>query len=272
MKESISKIFNPEAPDKSIVAIIVLAASVLAKIWLGFFYRKVGKKIDSSIMCAASADSFSDVMSTGAVLITTLILIIWNINIDAYVGIAVSIFIFISGGRILNETKNSILGEAPDGEIVESIKQLVHEYPEALGVHDLMVHNYGPGNTIVSLHVEVDGSENIFTTHDVIDNIEKRMCEELNIQCTIHLDPIVTDDEKVNGYKNMTEKCVERVDTALKIHDFRVVEGATHTNLIFDVAVPFEIKSSDDEIKTKITSEIQKNNATFFTVITIDRC
>ena len=179
--------------------------------------------------------------------------------------------IMIAGVKVLNETKNSILGEAPDAEVVESIKRVVNEYPEALGIHDMVVHNYGPGRTIASLHVEVDGAENVFYTHDVIDNIEKRLRSELNVECTIHLDPIVTDDEEVTNMRALAEKTVSDIDCELKIHDFRLVKGNTHTNLIFDVVAPFECRLSDEEIKRRIQEDIGKTGENYFAVITIDK-
>ncbi len=274
LKESIAKIFSPELPERSWVAVGILGGSVLFKLWLGFFNRKIGKRIDSGVMRATAADSLSDALSTSAVLICTLLLLLfpsWNVNLDAYMGIVVAIFILIAGIKILLESKNSILGEAPSGEVVKEILETVKEYPEALGVHDMVVHNYGPGHIIASFHVEVDGEADIFVSHDVIDTIEQRLRRDFGIEATIHLDPIVTNDEEVAQLREQTAACVKRVEDCLQIHDFRFVKGESHSNLIFDVTVPFEIKRSDEELKCAISNEISKLNPSFFAVITVDR-
>lgn len=271
LKESVGKIFEPVTPDKSLATVIVLVLSILGKLWLGFFNRKVGKRIDSSVMRATATDCFSDSLSTGAVLISTLILFFFNLNVDAYMGIIVAVLILIAGIKILNETKNSILGEAPSKETVDGIRYIVSQYEGALGIHDLVVHSYGPGRTIASLHVEVDGSGDIFAAHDMIDNIEKRISTDMGIQCTIHLDPIVVDDEKINALRAEAEAAAVAVDERIKIHDFRFVEGVTHSNLIFDVAVPFEVKLSDSEIVGRISGSIAEKLPNHFCVITVDR-
>lgn len=273
-KESVDKIIHPVLPDASILTVIVLVSSIAVKLWLGFFNRKLGRRIDSTVMHATAADCFSDCLSTGAILIATLVSILFpelGINLDAYMGVIVAILILVAGIRILNETKNSILGEAPADEIVETIRRVVEEYPAALGMHDLTVHNYGPGHTVAAFHVEVDGSEDIFLTHDMVDTIEQRLRREHHIDATIHMDPIVTDDEQTNRMRRETEAAVQRIDARLRIHDFRFVPGTTHTNLIFDVAVPFEIQLKDDEIRDRIAAEISRIDPNYFVVLTVDR-
>ena len=254
-----------------IIAIIVLCTSILLKLWLAFFYRKIGTTISSSVIKATSVDSISDVISTFSILISTLLVGFFGVNIDGYMGLAVAIFIIISGVKILGETEKNLLGNGPVDDIIDSMKKIINEYPEVLGIHDIMVHNYGPGHTITSLHVEVDGSVNIFETHDVIDNIEKRIASELNIVCTIHMDPIVTDDEERNRMHSVVCSIVTAVDQSLKIHDFRMVKGTTHTNLIFDVSAPFEYKASDKEIIKNISESVSKYDPNLFCVITVDR-
>jgi hypothetical protein len=186
-------------------------------------------------------------------------------------GVIVAVIIFIAGIKILNETKNSILGEQPDPETVESIKRIVDEFPDALGIHDMVVHNYGPGRTIATLHIEVDGNKNVFDSHDMIDLIERRLNTELSIVANIHMDPIVTDDEEINAMRALAREMVGEVDDRLDIHDFRFVRGITHTNLIFDVSVPFEVKMTDNEIKAAISKKISDFNEAYFTVMNIDR-
>ena len=273
LKSSISQIFSPERPDSSPIAIIVLIGSMLCKLWLGLFNRTIGKRIDSSVMRATAADSLSDVFATGAVLIATVLPMIFtnmNWNPDAYMGVIVAVLIIIAGFRILNESKNAILGEAPSEEIVKQITETVDKYEGALGIHDMVVHNYGPGRIIASLHIEVDGSVNVFETHDMIDTIEKDLRENCGIEATIHMDPIVTDDEQVNELRAKTAEAVQKIHPSMQIHDFRFVAGATHTNLIFDVVVPFEVKMSDAEVKAAVAEKVKEIDATYCVVLNVD--
>ena len=273
LKSSISQIFSPERPDSSPIAIIVLIGSMLCKLWLGLFNRTIGKRIDSSVMRATAADSLSDVFATGAVLIATVLPMIFtnmNWNPDAYMGVIVAALIIVAGFRILNESKDAILGEAPSEEIVKQITDVVDKYDGALGLHDMVVHNYGPGRIIASLHIEVDGSVNVFETHDMIDTIEKDLRENCGIEATIHMDPIVTDDEQVNELRAKTAEAVQKIHPSMQIHDFRFVAGATHTNLIFDVVVPFEVKMSDTEVKDAVAEKVKEIDPTYCVVLNID--
>ena len=269
--ESIDKIINPSKTDYSILVMIILAASVIGKLWLFFFGRSAGKKINSDVIRAAATDSLSDAGATLAVLISAIISRLCKIDIDGYMGIGVAIMIFIAGIKVLNETKNSILGSAPEPEVVEGIHNIVKEYPQILGIHDMVVHNYGPGNTICSFHAEVDGKIDVFETHDCIDNVERRLYNDLGIRATIHMDPIVTDDEKVTALRISVAVAVKKIDERLTIHDFRYVEGTTHSNLIFDVTVPFEIKENNERIKELVSDKISEIAPNYFAVITIDR-
>ena len=272
--ESISKILSGEMPEASWVSVGVLGGSVLVKLWLALFNRKIGRRIDSAVMRATAADCLSDVISTSAVLIAVLLMLLvptLQINLDAYMGVIVAVLILIAGLRILNETKNSILGEAPSEEIVAQIHRIVKSEPEALGIHDLMVHNYGPGHVVAALHVEVDGQVDVFHTHDMIDTLERRLRMECGIEATIHMDPIVTDDETVSALREQVKEIVQAIDDRLNIHDFRFVTGKTHSNLIFDVAAPYELKMTDDELKQAIADRVSRWNASYFTVVTVDR-
>ncbi len=270
-KESVSKIISPVSTEFTVAVFIILGVSVLAKLWLFIFNRSIAKKINSSVMKATAADSLSDAASTAAVLVSALISYFTGFQTDAYMGILVAAMILFAGIKILNETKNSILGSPPEQETVNAVASLALSYPEVLGIHDMVIHNYGPGNTVASLHAEVDGSANIFDTHDIIDNLEKRLFQELGVRATVHMDPIVTDDEKVNALRVITLDTVRTVDERLHIHDFRYVEGKTHSNLIFDVVAPFELKTSDSELKRELSSAISRIDPTYFAVITIDR-
>ena len=274
LTSSVKKIFNPEAVTKepSIIVIIVLAISILVKLWLCLFNKRLANKIHSTVMKATSADSLSDAIATFAVLISMLVLKFTGIDTDGVMGAIVAIVILIAGIKILNETKNSILGEKADPEIVANIKEIVSEFPDALGIHDMVVHNYGPGITIVSLHIEVDGEKNIFDTHDMIDNIEKALNQKLNIQATIHMDPIVTNDEEVSSMLAVTRSLIKEIDERLDIHDFRFVRGNTHTNLIFDISVPFDVKYTDGQIRDLVQFKVSEYNPALMCVITVDRC
>ena len=251
---------------------VVLGISIAVKLWMFFFNRSIAKKIDSSVMRATATDCISDAGATLGVLAAQIAAAYlgwpW---LDSAVGIGISVLIIIAGIRVLGETKNSILGEAPADDVVESIKALVGEYPEAIGIHDMMVHSYGPGHYIASLHVEVDGSADVFHTHDVIDNIEKRLHEQLGIIATIHMDPIVTNDETVNALRERTTLLLGSIDERLSMHDFRVVSGPSHTNLIFDIEAPYECKLSDAEIKQKVAAGLASWEGTHFAVLTVDR-
>ncbi len=270
-KESIDKIINPVESEFSTIVIVVLALSVAVKLWLGIAGKRVAKSISSSVIAATASDSLSDALATSAVLVSALISRFSGFNTDAYMGLVVSGLILFAGIKILNDTKNSILGSPPDSEVVDGIVAITKEYPDICGIHDMVVHNYGAGNTIASLHAEVDGSKDVYIIHDMIDNIEKRLYSELGVRATIHMDPIVTDDERVSELKALTLEAVKSVDTRMSIHDFRFVEGVTHSNLIFDINAPFEVKISDNEIIDAVQGKISEINSTFFCVITVDR-
>ncbi len=269
--DSWNRIRHPEASVEFHPAvIIVLAFAIAAKLWLALFNRRIGRRIDSAVMQAAVVDSISDVLSTTAVLISMLIFRLSGFDPDGYMGLLVAAMILWSGIKILLETKNHILGTAPDEEIVEAICRAVENCRSAIGMHDLIVHNYGPGRCLASLHVEVDGRADIFVLHDDIDMLEKTIADTLGISCTIHMDPIVTDDETVNALRKMTEEIAVSVEATLTIHDFRCVVGYTHTNLIFDLVIPFEVSMPVDRICDEIARELREKGS-YYAVITVDR-
>lgn len=274
LRESVIKIFNPEPPEASPIAAIVLALSIGGKLWFALFNRALDRRIDSAVMRATAVDSLSDTLSTGAVLAVTLLSLFFPTvigwNLDAYVGAIVSLLIIVSGIRILNESKNAILGEAPSEDVLNTIHSTIARYPDVLGIHDMKIHNYGPGHVIATLHVEVDGKVDIFQTHDMVDNVERDL-RESGIDATIHMDPIVTDDERVNELRARTQAAIQAIHPALDIHDFRFVEGQTHTNLIFDVRLPFEVKMTGEELLASATEAIRAIDPSFFAVITVDR-
>jgi len=273
--DSVKKLLSPEAlaaQEISLFTLIVLGASIVAKLLLSLFYRSVGSELGSPTLKASAQDSLFDCISTSAVLICSVIVKLTGFaELDAIVGLGVSSLIFVAGIRILNETKNSLLGEAPVDQTVNAITEIINRYPEALGIHDMMIHNYGPSHFIASLHVEVDGSADMFELHDCIDNIERTIHNELGILCTIHMDPIVTDDETVSALRDFITMAVHHVDERLSIHDFRTVIGQSHTNMIFDLVIPFEIERDTDEICRAIEEEVWLHHPNYYCVITVDR-
>lgn len=273
--DSAKKLFASETREMGeigIFTLVVLVASIALKFLLSAFYRSVGKEVNSPTLKASAQDSLFDCISTAAVLICSVVVKFTGfLALDAIVGLGVSILIFVAGIRILNETKNSLLGEAPVDQTVNAIMEIIGRYPEALGVHDMMIHNYGPSRLIASLHVEVDGSADMFELHDCIDNIERTVQNELDILCTIHMDPIVTDDATVSALREFTAAAARAVDARLSIHDFRTVIGQSHTNLIFDLVVPFEVERDANEISRALEAEISRSQSNYYCVITVDR-
>ncbi len=275
VKGSVEKLLAPVLPVFRWVTVLILGVSILLKLWLALFNHTLGKRIGSDVMRATAVDSLSDAIATSAVLVSCTVAPLLPAAISPYIdpvmGLIVAILIFVAGGRILNDTKNSILGEAPDPEVVCTIRRVVKEYPDALGIHDLVVHSYGPGRTLASLHVEVDGKKDIFASHDTVDLIERRLHEEFGIESIIHLDPVVTDDPLVNEWHARVERVVGEIDPRIHIHDFRMVPGVTHTNLIFDMDVPFEVEQDDATLKVLVAERIGTEAPNYFAVITIDR-
>ena len=271
--ESIGSLFLPrEKSPLSLIATLVLLVSVLVKLWLSFFNRKIASRIDSSVMRATAADSLSDAGATAAVLVASLVehFVTLPFSLDAVMGIAVSVLICLAALGILNEAKDAILGEAPADEMIECINEIISHYPDALGIHDMIVHHYGPGRTYASLHVEVDGKKNVYESHDMIDNIEVELRQN-GIEATVHMDPIETDNEKVTKMREKILAVVQSVDASLRIHDFRFVEGGTHSNMIFDLVVPFDLFPDEKELKKLISAEISRHYPNYYAVMKIDR-
>ena len=270
---SVRKVFYPSETVFSWVSVIVLSISVIIKLWLCFFNRHVSARINSSVMRATAADSLSDAAATAAVLAATLVHHFTDFDPDAYMGIIVALLILWAGIKILNETKNAILGERPTDEQVAEIRAVVAEFSAEgiLGLHDLIVHNYGPGRVMASLHVEVDGDIDIYRSHDIIDRIERRLRIECGMIATVHMDPIAIHDPAVNALRALAEEETTALDSRLLLHDFRIVPGDTHTNLIFDVVAPFDLPLSDDALRTTLADRIHEREERLFAVITVDR-
>lgn len=268
---SVQKIFAPEETAFTLLTFAILILSILVKLWQFFFYRSVGKKLKSEAIAATSADSRNDAITTTVVLIGAVFTRFTDLNLDGFLGLAVAAFIVVSGVKLILETGNPLLGTAPDPELVKSIYQKIMSYEGIIGLHDLTVHNYGADRCFASVHCEVPAEEDILKSHDVIDNIERDFLEERNIHLVIHLDPIVTGDERTNLLHSQVQELVKQRYPQTAIHDFRVVWGVTHSNVVFDVAAPFSLSDSDETIRKTLTAEIEKLDPSYRTVITVDR-
>jgi cation diffusion facilitator family transporter len=270
-KGSLEKIFTPELPSVSWITIIILTISIAIKLWMGVFNRTLGKKINSDSLIATAQDSFNDCISTSAVLVATLLLRFANINVDAYVGLAVAAFIVYSGIKSVKDTLDPLLGTPADKKDVEQIEKIVSEMPYYLGTHDFIIHNYGPGRVYCSLHVKVPQDVDILACHEKIDDVEKRIKEELGIEAVVHMDPVAVGDQFVDEAKGIFVNILKEIDENLKLHDFRIVKGPTRTNVIFDVVLPHDHEIKESQLKDLIQAKADTYNKGFCTVITVDR-
>lgn len=269
--QSIDKIRNPEDVTFSLVGAIVIGMSIFGKLWLALFNRKLGKKIDSPAMSAVVADSLSDIAATSVTLIALILSNFFpSLHIDGWLGIIVACFVLKAGYGIFKETLGALIGEPPTKETVTDIEEKIMSYEHVTGIHDLILHNYGPGRFFGSVHVEMPSDIDVLISHDIIDNIERDIYNETGIQLVIHYDPLEVDNERVKELRNVVSAIVRRLDEKLTIHDFRVVDGPSHTNLIFDVVVPHKFPMSSDDLMAEISSEIYKINPRFFTVMNIE--
>ena len=270
VKSSVDKILHPEVVAFTWLTAGILVASILVKLWMAAFSRTLGKKIDSATLEATAADSRNDVISTAAVLAAGLVGKFTGRSIDGYAGLAVALFILYSGVSLIKETVDPLLGAATDPELVQEIGSEILSYDKILGIHDLVVHDYGPGRRFASVHVEMDSREDPLACHDLIDDIERDFARKHNLQLVIHYDPVVTDDEELNRMRKLVANEVASIDPRLSIHDFRMVRGPKHTNLIFDLVLPFEMDSRRDELKQLIDQRVQFEDSKYYTVITFD--
>ena len=270
LRTSIDKILHPDPLEFSCLTIIILVAAILIKLWQSLFNRSIGRKIRSVTLMATAADSRNDVISTSAVLISVIVGKFTGIQIDGYMGCLVALFIIWSGIQLVRETTSPLLGEAPDQELVDSIAEIVKKEPGVLGIHDLMVHNYGPGKIFASMHIEVDADGDLMESRDMIDNIEKRIKDELHVEFVVHMDPVKTDDPLITKMKKIIADALLPLDGVDNIHDFRIVPGPTHTNIIFDVVLAADCSLSEKEI-TGIAAEAARSvDNDFYVVITFD--
>lgn len=270
-RTSFLKILSPEKAEFGPVALGVLIVSILIKLWLCLFYTRVGRRIDSQSLLATASDSRNDVISTLVVLLGALITRLTSLDLDGFLGLMVAAFIIVSGVKLIMETADPLLGPAPKRELVQGIYEKIRSYEGIIGIHDLTVHSYGQGRTFASVHCEVPAEEDILISHDLIDNIERDFLEQEGIHLVIHLDPVITCDEKANALHEAVLTKVKELYPQSAIHDFRVVWGVTHSNVLFDVAVPFSVADSDQQVKERVSRAVESLDPTYRAVLAVDR-
>ncbi|MEG0972534.1 MAG: cation diffusion facilitator family transporter [Lachnospiraceae bacterium] len=269
-KSAVDKMIHPQPVETGAVAIGILVVSILVKFYMAFYNQKIGKRLDSSAMKATAIDSISDTFSTFLVLIGMMIVTIADVNIDGICGLLVAGFVLWAGLGAMKETMKPLLGQAPDRKLVSRIEELVMAHEEIVGIHDLVVHDYGPGRLMVSLHAEVVGDGNIYELHDAIDCAENELNSEIGCEAVIHMDPIAVNDSRVNALKTQVKTIVGEMNEQFSIHDFRMVAGPTHTNLIFDLLIPAGYKAEDEDLKKELQQRISQWNSSYFIVIKVD--
>lgn len=270
VKSSIEKLRRPAPVDSSPLILVILCVSILVKMYMAYYNKALSRKLDSAAISATAADSLSDTVSTAVVLAATLIGRYTGILIDGWCGILVGLFIFYTGIQALRETMNPLLGQPPKEDFVKNIESLVTAHPTVQGIHDLIVHDYGPGRLMISLHAEVPASGNILQIHDEIDNIEKELQEKLHCSATIHMDPIVTDNVHINHLKAEADRIISEISPRLTMHDFRVVEGPTHSNLIFDLVIPHDFPMTEVDVVNRVKEQIRALQGCYYAVIQVD--
>ncbi|MBQ3498855.1 MAG: cation transporter [Clostridia bacterium] len=270
IKSSAEKIFTPEKPEFSIIAIVVLLISILGKLWLALFNRKIGKAINSDTVDAVVKDSLSDIAATGASILSLVLSRYFDLPFDGIFGVIVSLFVLWAGIGVFRNTSSSLLGQPPEPDTVKMIEEKILSYDGVYGVHDLIVHDYGPGRCFITAHAEVPSDTDIMTSHDLMDVIEQDFKRDTEYILTLHMDPIVMDDEKTNFAKEMVAQIISDIDPSLSFHDFRMVSGPHHTNLIFDLVIPFSSKIDSKTVVDTINANLQNKNNKYYAVITID--
>lgn len=270
LKSSIEKIINPSLPTINNITIILLVIAIFAKLWLFMFYKKIAKIIDSSALKGAAYDSISDTISTSAVLLSAFVAKYAGISIDGFVSLLVALFILVTGAKATKEMIDMLIGTAPDKEFVKQIHEFVQKYSEIVGIHDIMIHDYGPGRKIVSFHAEVPADGNICEVHDIIDGIEQEMYNKFGCITTIHMDPIVVDNEEINNMKKTVERLVKNIDEEYTIHDFRMTNGGKRINLIFDLVVPYGKETDFAQIEKSVKEQIHSINEKYYAVVKVE--
>lgn len=270
IKTSIEKIFNPEPVVASTVPIVILAVSLVVKLWMGYFNNKIGNTINSTAIKAAAFDSVSDSVVTITILIGMAVTYFTGFYVDAYSGIIVACFVILTGLKMIKESTGPLLGQAPDPELVKSINNLVMRSPDILGIHELTVHNYGPGKLVISMHAEVPANKNIMELHDAVEEVENKLKHKFKCQATIHIDPIVTDDEQVTDMKEKLSALIKLIDKSAQVYDLRIVPGKLKT-LIFHVSIPYDLEETDKQLKKSIENSIDSIEPGYECIINIDR-
>jgi len=271
LKLSFDKVLHPVAVTFSWVTFIVLMSTILAKLWLSAAYMTFARHIDSQTLAAAGEDSRNDVLATGATVISLLASLVTDLPVDGILGLLIGALIIKTGIEVMKEAVDTILGQKPDPEVVQKIQDYVMSYPEVLGVHDMIVHNYGPGAYMASLHAEVSANEDPISIHDKVDLVERKILKDLNVHLSIHTDPLDVDNEEVLRVRKQVDGLIRSIDDTLEMHDFRMATLLTHANLIFDVAVPFQFKMKDEELLSRIEKDIKTLDERYEAVVTLDR-
>ncbi len=270
IKDSIQRIITPEPLESSLTILLILLVSILVKVYMSLYNRIYGQKLNSQAMLATAKDSISDVISTTVVLICTVIHYYSGLSLDAYCGVLVGVLIAYVGFSSLKDTISPLLGTPPSQDYVKDIESIVLSHENIIGIHDLIVHDYGPGRKMVSLHAEVPSTCDILNIHDTIDNIEHDIFEELGTIAVIHMDPVLIGDPLTDRLKEAAIGILKNIDERLTLHDFRIVKGPSHTNILFDIVKPYRLKMTDDELKFTILAEFKKIDNHYFTVLEID--
>jgi len=270
IKTSFDKIIHPTETTISPLVIVILVASILVKLYMSVYNKTIGNMIDSTALLATAADSRGDMLATLLVLVSSCISYFFGIQIDGYCGLLVGLFILYAGFNAAKDTVDPLLGKAPDKEYVQKIEEIVTSHDLILGIHDMMIHDYGPGRVVVSLHAEVPSDGDILEMHDLIDHIEHDLSEMCNCEAVIHMDPISVNDPETAELKEQIRSIIQSIDTNLQFHDFRIVKGPTHTNLLFDVLVPYKFPIKDSELVVQIDRKVKELNPTYFIVVKVD--
>lgn len=271
IRSSVEKILHPQPVDFSPLPIAILAVSIAVKLYMAYYNKNISKKIDSAAMKATATDSLSDTLATAAVLLSMVLGHVTGLKADGYCGVLVGLFIFYAGYGAAKDTISPLLGQPPNPDFVKNVETIVMSYDHVLGIHDMIVHDYGPGRVMLSLHAEVPADGNLIILHDMIDNIEHRLRHELHCEAVIHMDPVITDDAQTNHIRQEVAELLKASYPEVRFHDFRVVEGPTHTNIIFDIVVPFDYQNTDEEITAFLENEIRKLDSAYYAVIQVDK-
>lgn len=269
-QSSLEKIIHPSPVSYSNIAIAIMLASIAVKLWMSLFFRRLGREIHSTTLYATAADSRNDVIATCAVLLGCLVNRFWGLNIDGWIGLLVALFILYSGFDIARETISPLLGRQADEELLQSIEQMILSHDKILGIHDLLVHDYGPGQYFASVHVELSAEESPQACHDIIDHLECDVLNELNVHLVIHYDPVQTDDPELNEMREIVLGIIQGIDSRLSMHDFRMIRSTGRSRLSFDLAVPYEMQSRQSEIKAQIDERLREMGRNYKTVIRFD--